>query len=336
MQRKAAFLSGCLFLFAMLLQPGNVLAASPYYEGKVITIIVGYPAGGGYDRVARFLANYLPKFVPGKPSVIVQNMPGASSMIAANHLYNSVKPDGLTMLATQRGLAFMQLLKIDGVKFDVSKFTYLGSAAAESNVFCIRADLPYKTIQDLLKAKDTLYIGVDTPTSITAQVTHLSKDFMGLNIKIVDYRGTPEILLAIERKEADGLWFAYNSARPHIERGLLRVLVRSAVSLKGIENLPVNEDLATDPIGKTIMAMLGRSAVMGRPYIASPGVPGNIANTLRDAFARMIADPEIQKEAEKSQLELRYDTAEECVKQMNYLMGQPPDVIKVFGKYVTF
>ena len=336
MTHKTAYLIGCFFLFVLIVLPGTPMAAAPYYEGKVLTIIVGYPPGGGYDRVARFLANHLPKYIPGKPSIVVQNMPGASSMIAGNHLYNVAKPDGLTILATQRGLAFMELLKVEGVKFNVSKFTYIGSAAAESNVFCIRADLPYKTIQDLLKSKQLLYIGVDSPTSVTAQTTHLGKDFMGMNIKIVDYRGTPEILLAIERKEADGLWFAYNSARPHIERGLLRALVRSWVSLKGIENLPINEDLTTDPIGKALMGMLGRSAVMGRPYLAPPGVPANIANILRDAFAKMLADPQIQKESEKAQMELSYASAEECVKLMNYLMEQPPDVVKAFAKYVKF
>jgi tripartite-type tricarboxylate transporter receptor subunit TctC len=315
----------------------SVFAAAPYYEGKVITIIVGYAAGGGYDRVARVIAKVLPKHLPGKPSIIVQNMAGGSSMIAANHIYHKTDPDGTTLLATSRGIVFMQLLKIEGVRYDVNKMPYLGSASADSIVLCIRGDMPYKTIHDLLKSKKGIFLGITGPADITAQVSQISKDYiLGPETKLVQYRSGTEVMLAIERKEVDGVWIAYNSGRPQIERGLLRPLVRARVVQKGIENLPVNEDLTSDPTGKTIMAMIGRTGEMGRPFLTTPGTPPNVLSLLREGFAKTMGDPEFLADAEKAQMEPKYVSPDECVKLQNYLLEQPPETIKVFGKYIKF
>ena len=141
MKRHVVWIFIGLFSLPLLISPKHLLAA-PFYEGKVITIIVGYGPGGGYDRIARILAKNLSKFIPGKPTVLVQNMPGADSMIAANYLYRIAKPDGLTIGAFNRGLVFAQLLKGEGVKFDLTKFAWIGSAAIESTVLVLRADLP--------------------------------------------------------------------------------------------------------------------------------------------------------------------------------------------------
>src|SRR2546425_5255170 len=128
------------------------LVAGAQYAGKTVTIVVGYKAGGGYDATARLLARHLPKHIPGKPTMIVQNMPGANSMIAANHVYSVAKPDGLTMGTFNRNLPIAQLTKVEGAKFDMRKFVWIGSAASESTILAIRSDLPYKNFDDLKKA----------------------------------------------------------------------------------------------------------------------------------------------------------------------------------------
>src|SRR5918994_6373983 len=117
------------------------VALGQYYAGKTVTIIVGYKAGGGYDATARLLARHLPKHLPGKPTVIVQNMPGANSLIAANHVYSVAKPDGLTIGTFNRNLPIAQLTGVQGVKFDMAKFAWVGSAASESTILAIRTDL---------------------------------------------------------------------------------------------------------------------------------------------------------------------------------------------------
>jgi tripartite-type tricarboxylate transporter receptor subunit TctC len=329
-----------LILFFSTVMIGSVkTAAAPasYYEGKLVTIIVGYAAGGMYDRIARVLAKHLPNHIPGKPSVIVQNMPGGSSMIATNHLSNKADPDGLTILATSRGIVFMQMLKVEGIRYDVNKMPWIGSASSDSILLCVRTDLPYKTIDDLLKAKKNIFLGVTGPADITTQVSHISKDyFLGPLVNFVQYRSGTEVFLAIERKEVDGVWIAYNHVKPYIERGLVRPLVRARVSLQGIEHLPVNEDLTNDPTGKAILGLMGRTGVMGTIYLAPPGTPAPVMKILRDAFDRTIKDPEVRADAQKAQLELTYVSDEECTKLVNYMFSQPPEVIKVLDKYMKF
>ena len=319
----------------ILLVPSKPWAA-PYYEGKTLTIIAGFAAGTGYDQITRVVGRHLPKYIPGKPSIVVQNMEGASSMIAANHVYNKVKPDGLTLFSTQRGIAFMQLLKADGVRFDMNKFEMIGSMASETVVLCLRTTLPYKTYDELIKSGKQVFLGGPGPGTVTTQMAHLCRDFMGLNVKYVEYRNTQEIMLAIEQKELDGVWLAYNSARPYIERGLVRLLIRARVSQKGIENLPITEDYCTDPTGKTILAMMGRTGVMGRMILAPPGTPADVTAIIRDAYAKTLKDPELQADATKALMDLEYISAEECTKLLNFMFSQPPEILKVLGKYVKY
>lgn len=308
--------------------------AAPYYKGKVITIIVGNSPGGGYDRMARILAKYLPRHIPGKPVVIVQNMPGASSMLAANHIYNIAKPDGLTIGALNRGLPFAQLLKSEGVRFDVSKYSWIGSTSVEATVFAIRYDLPYKTLDDLRAAKSSIIMGSTGPTDTGGQFPLLLKEYLGLNLKLVIYPSSSDVMLALERKEVDGRAAAYSSLKPYIARGLMRPLIRGRVFEPGIENLLVNEDLTTDKRAKTVMAMFSRVEMIGRPYVLSPGTPLDIMNILRNAFAEAANDPDLKREAEKNMMEIKYVSAEECLKVLNYLLNQPTDIINDFSRFI--
>ena len=128
----------------------NRQSQAPYFEGKTVTIVVGYKPGGGYDTVARLLSRYLPKYIPGTPTVIVQNMPGANSLIAANYVYAQAKPDGLTIGTFNRNLPIGQLLKVDGVKFDMLKYAWIGSAASETTVLAIR-DQVISAYQEIMR-----------------------------------------------------------------------------------------------------------------------------------------------------------------------------------------
>src|SRR6266850_595919 len=206
-------------------------AQSSPYAGKTVTIIVGYKAGGGYDATARMLARHLPKYIPGKPTIIVQNMPGANSMIAANHVFNVAKPDGLTIGTFNRNLPIAQLTKVDGVKFDMRKFVWIGSAASESTILAIRTDLGYKTLDEMKKSGKQIVIGATGPGANTYDFPLLLKDLLGLNLKIVTgYSSSADIMLAIERKEVDGRAGSYSSLKPFIERNLVRPIVRARSS----------------------------------------------------------------------------------------------------------
>ena len=330
-------LTSLFLLFAFICPKGGFAAEKPYFEGKVITITVGYAAGTGYDLITRLVARHAPKYIPGKPTIIIDNIPGASSMIAANQVYKA-KPDGLSLLSTARGIAFLQLLNAEGVRYDVRKFQWVGSASSEASVLLVRSDLPYKTYDEFKKANATkqFFFGGGGPASINSQNTKISIDYMKLNVKLVDYRSTNEIWLAMERKELDGMWNAYNSSTQYMNRGLVRPLARTMISQKGIEHLPVNIDLTDDPMGKTMMTMMGKTGMMARIWIAPPGTPAPVMKILRDGFAQALRDPELQAEAEKASLDLDYVSDEECIKLIDYMFTQPPDVMKVLSKYVKF
>ena len=335
MKRIALYLFLSCFVLSVFNLPVKA-ATAPYYEGKMIRIIVTFPPGGGYDRMARMVARYLPKYIPGKPNVIVENMPGASGMVGANYLYKIAKPDGLSIGAINRVTPAAQLLKIEGVNFDMLKYSWVGATAVEGSAFVIRNDLPYKTYEDLKKVKE-FNVGATGPGDTTYNFSALIKEFLGVNLKITSgYPGTGDIALAVERKEIDGYAGAYSSQRPYIARGLLRPLIRTAVAVPGIEKLPSAEDLATSPMGKTIFRMYSVPDRVGRPYVCPPGTPAEIMASLRDGFAKVTKDPELLKEAVKMMMDVEYVSADDCIKQIQFFFNQPADVIKEFGKHVKF
>ncbi len=307
------------------------------YEGKTVTIVVGFKAGGGYDRTARLLARHLPKYIPGKPNVIVQNMPGANSITAANHVYAVAKPDGLTIGTFNRNLVLAQLTNVPGVKYDMTKFAWIGSAASETTVLAIRSDLPYKTFSDLRKAGKTVVIGATGPGANTYDFPLLLKEFLGVDFKIVSgYSSSADIMLAIERKEVDARAGSYTSLRPFIDRNLVHPVIRARAVEPGIEQLPVDENLAPSPRAKAIMALRSAPEVIGRPYVMTPGTPADILKMVREAFARAIKDPELMAEAKKAKMELEYVSGDETLKIIQEVLTQPKDIVDEFSKYIKF
>lgn len=331
-----------LFVFVVILcisssmLLANPLHAAPYYEGKQITIVVGFGPGGGYDRMARLLAKHLPKYIPGKPSIIVENMPGASSMICANHVYNIAKPDGLTLGTFNRGLPFAQLVKKEGVKFDMRKYAWIGSSAVESTVLIIHKDLPYKTFDEMLKDKSVKMFGSTGPGDSNGHLLIMLQEFFGLKLKNISYPSSADVMLAIERRELDGRGGTYSSVKPFIDRGLVRPIMRGRISEAGIENLPVDEDLAQDQKAKTLLAMRSAPDGFGRPYVAPPGTPDEVINILRDAFARVEKDPELQADAKKNKMDVTYVPADECLRVIQFILSQPQDIVSEFSKFVQF
>jgi tripartite-type tricarboxylate transporter receptor subunit TctC len=328
------------FALAALVVLGTATPAfAQDYAGKTVTIIVGYKTGGGYDKVARVLARHLPKYLAGKPNVIVQNMPGANSLIAADHVYNIAKPDGLTLGTFNRNLPIAQLTHVAGVKFDMRKFQWVGSAASESTVLAIRDDLPYKTFADLKKipADKPLIIGATGPGANTYDFPLLLKELLGINLKIVSgYPSSGDIMLAVERKEADGRAGSFTSLTPFIDRKLVHPVVRSRAIEPGIENLPVDESFAPNPRAKAIMALRSAPEVVGRPYVMPPKTPPAAVKAMREAFAKVIEDKDLKAEAKKQKLDLNYVDGDEAIKVMNELLDQPKDVVDEFSKYIKF
>ena len=312
-------------------------AAQPNFAGKTVTIIVGYKPGGGYDATARMLARHLPDHLPGKPTVIVQNMPGGNSIISANHMYNAAKPDGLTIGTFNRNLPIAQLTKVQGGKFDMLKFGWIGSAANEATILAIRNDLPYKNFAELRKAKEPVVIGSTGPGANTHDFPLLLKDLLGVNLKIVSgYSSSADIMLAVERKEVDGRAGSYTSLKPFIDRKLVRPIIRARSNEAGVEKLPVDESFAPNPRAKAIMALRSAPEAMARPYVLPPNTPADIVKVYRDAFAATIKDPALVAESQKAQFDLDYTSGDEALKVLKEVFSQPKDIVDEFAKYVKF
>jgi tripartite-type tricarboxylate transporter receptor subunit TctC len=312
-------------------------AAAQSFAGKTVTIIVGYKPGGGYDATARLLARHLPNHIPGKPTVIVQNMPGGNSIVAANHVYNVAKPDGLTIATFNRNLPIAQLTKVEGVKFDILKFAWIGSAANEATILTIRSDLPYKTFADLRKAREPVVIGSTGPGANTYDFPLLLKDLLGVNLKIVSgYSSSADIMLAVERKEVDGRAGSLTSLRNFIDRKLVHPVIRARAVQPGLENLPVDEDLAPNARAKSIMALRSAPEQVARPYVMPPGTPADIVKAMRTAFVKAIDDPALKAEERKAKMDLDFTDGDKAVAILRDVLNQPKDIVDEFSKYVKF
>jgi tripartite-type tricarboxylate transporter receptor subunit TctC len=258
-------------------------------------------------------------------------------MIAANHVYNVAKPDGLTIGTFNRNLPVAQLTNVQGVKYDMTKFAWIGSAASECTILALRSDLPYKSVEELKKAKQPLVIGATGPGANTYDFPLLLKEFLGLNLKIVTgYQSSADIMLAIERKEVDGRAGSFTSIRPFIDRNLVRPMLRARADEPGVEQLPIDEDLAPNPRAKAIMALRSAPEIVGRPYVMHPNTPPEPVNIMRKAFAETIADKELVAEATKAKMDLNYVGADVALKVMKEMLSQPKDVVEEFSKYVKF
>ncbi|MBI2210197.1 MAG: hypothetical protein HYV05_03850 [Deltaproteobacteria bacterium] len=309
-------------------------AQANFYEGKSITIFIG-AKGGSLTVAAQIVAHHLGKYIPGKPAAVVQFMPGAAHLLATNHVFNIAKPDGLTLLAANPNVGIAQLSKVEQARFDMRKFQWIGSSGGDGVMLSVRADLPYKTFDDLRKADRELVAGTTGPGSNAHDFPLLLKEFTGAKLKLLPgYPASSDILLAVERKEVDS-WSAFaTTVQRAVDQGAVRAIVRSRVAAPGFEKLPVDEELATNPMGKAIMGIRGIPQGVGRAFAAPPATPADRVAILREAFAKVLQDPEFKAEAKKAKIPMRYISAEQISKDFAALLNQPPDVLKEMGKYI--
>ncbi len=322
------------FLACLMLPSGPAWGQANFYEGKTVTVLIGAKSGS-LEIAAQIVSHHLGKYLPGKPAVIMQHMPGAAHLLATNNVFNIAKPDGLTILASNPNVAIAQLSKVEQVRFDVRKFQWLGSSGADGVMFSIRSDLPYKSFDELKKADKELIAGTTGPGSNAHDFPLLLKEFAGLKLKLVPgYPSNSDVLLAVERKEVDSWSALATTIKLAADRGAVRPLVRGRVALAGFEKLPVDEDLATSALGKSLMAIKSIPGAIGRAFAVAPGTPADRVAMLREAFAKAIKDPELIAEATKAKIIMNFISAEQVLKDFNALMNQTPETLKEMGKYI--
>jgi tripartite-type tricarboxylate transporter receptor subunit TctC len=336
-----------IFLVAFIVLTVLPVKAQTPYQGKTITIIVGTVAGDLYDLYARAIALFMGRYIPGSPNVIVQNMPGAGHMIAANYLYNVAKPDGLTMGAINAGLYFEQLIGRAEVKFDWTQYNWIGNATKSPQVLYMRADSPYKTIDDVRNAKEPPKCGTTGTGNMGYLVPKLLEETVGAKFNVVPgYQGGSEIDLAVERGEIQCRSLsteAYFSREPFLtwrKNGFSRELVQGGRAR--IEKLPdtptvfeLMDKYKTSAQGRRLAAALLASGEFHRPYLAPPKVPPEQVKILRDAFNKTMKDPEFLAETKKKRLDIDPTTGEEVQALTKDVMNQPPEVIERLKKMMA-
>ena len=336
-----------LLLVGILLASPQVLHAQsqpPFYEKKTIQVVIGSAPGGLYDRWGRLFAQHLGKYIPGNPSLVPQNMPGGGSMIATNYLYGLVKPDGLTVGMFQTFMYLQQLVGVPEVKYDVRKFNWLGSQERGQMMLYARADSPYKSIEDILKAKEPPKCGGSGATDQTALLTRLLEETIGAKfIRVLGYPGGSEVDLAMERGEvvcrATRITVHF-SREPFVtwdKKGFDRHLVQAGKKRDPrLGDVPTIYELMdrykTAEAGRRLAQVILSGDELGRPMIAPPGVPADRVKILREAYNKALKDPELIAEVTKSRLDMEPSTGEEIEAIVKEVMDQPPDVVALVKK----
>ena len=317
---------------------------TPYFQGKTVTIVVGTVAGDLYDLYARSIALFMGKYLPGSPNIIVQNMPGAGHMIAANYVYNVAKPDGLTLGAINAGLYFEQLIGRAEVKFDWTKFNWIGNATKSPQVLYMRADAPFKSIEDVRNAKEPPKCGTTGLSNMGYFVPKLLEETVGARFNVVaGYQGGNEIDLGVERGEIVCRSLsteAYFSREPFLswrKNGFSRELMQGGKTrLERLASVPTVYELMdkykTTETGRRLATALLASGEFHRPYMAPPKIPAEVVKMLRDAFTKTMKDPDFLAETKKKRLDMDPTTGEEVQALATEVTSQPKDVVDKLKK----
>jgi tripartite-type tricarboxylate transporter receptor subunit TctC len=329
-----------LWLALVFLSPVDALAQAPFYQDKTVRIIAGYGAGSVDDAWTRLIAQYLVKYIPGNPSIIVQNMPGAGAMIAANYVYKVAKPDGLTLGGIRAGLYFDQLVGRKEVQFDWPKFTWLGTPTQVEQIIYIRADTPYKSLDDVRKAAVPPKCGATGTASTGYYVGNLLEETLGAKFNtLTGYKDGPEVDLAVERGEIQCRGISLETLfgrEPLIgwsKNGFVRVLIQTG--RKRDPKLPdvptiweLMNEYKTTEAGKRLATVILAVGAFGRPYVSSPGLPPDRAKILQGAFKKTLTDPDFQAQARERKLDIDPVGGEELEALAREVMAQPADVVE--------
>jgi tripartite-type tricarboxylate transporter receptor subunit TctC len=299
--RRLAGLIGASVILALGPASGAAAAAEDFYAGKTLTLIAGLPPGGGVDGEMRVLAQHFAKYIPGHPSIVARNMPGAGGIVLANYINNIAVPDGLTLAMPGRsGFLLSNVVPQKGISYDLTRFSYVGGAGSAVNALWLNRKLGIASIAALKARRPDIVIGALTARSENAIVPRVLASYEGWPLKIVTgYGGFSEVLIAVERGEVDGLFTHEGSianTRPDmIAAGTLKPLVQSFESQPDV---PVLADVVSHPDAKALLALVTTPSQIGLPLLGPPGIPADRLDILRQSYMRLMADADYRAEAE--------------------------------------
>jgi tripartite-type tricarboxylate transporter receptor subunit TctC len=310
-------------------------AVAEFYRGKTVRILVGFTAGGGFDVYSRVIARHLGKHIPGSPTVIVENVPGAASIIAANHVYNTSPRDGTVIGNISGPIILEQLFEKPGVQFDMAKFRHLAVPVSETYLMVVTRKAGITRITDILGPGAKPVVVGAIPGSTVEHAPLLLRDGLGANLKIVSgYKGTAEVRMAIESGEVEALFNTWTSAKvtamDKLASGewlILAQLTDTPLSGLPTSHVPAIPDLTPSAEQRQLLRF-GTSVpnVFGKLYVMAPGVPADRAAAVETALRRTFTDKDFLAEAEKGRLEIGPLYGEQIRNLVLEFLGMPEDV----------
>jgi tripartite-type tricarboxylate transporter receptor subunit TctC len=322
---RSAVLSAGVLLACASAQAQDGVAA--FYGGRTIPIVIGYPPGGSYDIYARLAAAHMGKYIPGRPTFIVQNKPGGIGVMRS--FYETAPKDGSTVGIFPETIAIVQLTHPEIGRWHVQDLSYIGSFANVNAVFMVRKGAPATTVQEL---KETpINVGCNTPVGVSYINPAIMKTFGELKFKIIcGYPGTASLPIALARGEIDmvtGAWTAWKN-RSEVTSGEVKPIIQSGLARhKELPDVPLMQEVISDPIGKKVAEFMSAGSTIGRALIAPPGVPAERIAALRNAFDQLAKDPEFLRQAADAGAELDPKSGLETQGISNAILATPPEVI---------
>ncbi len=327
-------LAGAVALVTASSLPAAAQPAADFYRGKTVSVIVGFPPGGGYDANSRVLARHMGRFIPGNPTVVASNMPGAGSLVAANHMYNAAPKDGTAFVIIASSVAVEPFLNNDKARFDPLKFGWLGSMSQEAS-YCGVWQRPGNAASWADVMKTETVFGGGAPSAITSQHPQILMHVLGAKIKVITgYQGSRDINLAMNRGEVHGTCGMFSSSIKtswlrEVKSGELK-LVMQVGAKKSLEfgDIPHVFDFAKTEEDRGVLDFHFGQLLMSRPYATPPGIPDDRLKVLREAFHATMKDKEFLAEAEKAGLDIDPVSADEITALLTRFSKFPKNILE--------
>jgi tripartite-type tricarboxylate transporter receptor subunit TctC len=324
---------GWVFTIALLV-PGPVVAqsAEEFYRGKTINFVIGYPTGGAPDIYARLVARHMAKHIAGKPNMVARNMPGAGSLTAANHMFNTAPKDGTSVALTSPTMPLEEMLGVSQVKFRASQFNWLGRLATNPNITFIANTSPVKTIKDAFDK--VAILGATARSSTNAIYPFVLNNVLGTKFRIVTgYEGTAAVILAMERGEVEGLSSTYDGLKAQREDWLKTKKVNIVVQYllrrhPELPDVPTSLEVASTPEQVMILRTVSSASEIGKFVFTTPEVPADRVVALRKAFDAMVKDPDFLAEATRLRIEIDPLSGADLQKIVRETQSIPADLIE--------
>jgi tripartite-type tricarboxylate transporter receptor subunit TctC len=323
-------LVGAVVALLLIPSPAAAQPAADFYKGKQIRIVVGSTSGGDYDVWARLFARHWPRHIPGNPNIVVENMPGAGTLVATNHLYNVAPKDGTVIGMVSRSMPAAAVMKVKNVRFDPVKFNWLGSPEVNHLVLYINNKSAIKRPADLMEKE--LIVGA---TGLAQGITvgpFMLKNLLGMKLRIVTgYKSPGDMALAASRGEieafANTIGGPAGARRPWVESGQMRVLFNFEPEPVPGLGVPTVFEFARTDAQKKVLTFFSSNVLLGRPIMAPPGVPADRVQVLRRSFEAVMKDKALLKEADSMSFEIALQSGEKIAKLVEGIASTPPEII---------